>query len=170
MIHAKTIHLALRHKIQNKTMSRLKHSLVFHAKACKVIGIEKASVVYVIGSHPPICQAEGLSFNEFMELLKTCCVSRRSVNRLDRLQNAGRDLRRSFAQSRQPAFVNLFVAIALGDSIAAGFLPCGQVAESRDQTLKLQQVEILLRPISPAGESAHVCKMRGYSLGSMGNR
>src|SRR5579862_7612854 len=142
MVHAKTVHFTLSHKIQNQTMSRLEHRLVFHTKTGKVIGIEKTPVVDVIGSDPPIRQTESLGFNELMELLKTCCVSRRSVNRLGCLQDASCDLRRPFAQSRQPAFVNLFIAIALGDSIAGGFLPCGQVAESCDQTLKLQQVKI----------------------------
>ena len=105
-------------------MSRLEHRLVFHANTCKVVGIEKTPVVDVIGSDPPVRQAEGLRFDEFVELLEACRVSRRSIYRFDRLKNAVCDLRRSFAQSRQPAFVDLFVAIALGDSIAAGFLPC----------------------------------------------
>ena len=86
--------------------------------AGEIVGIEKTSIVYVIGSDPPVRQAKGLRLDEFVELLKACCVSRRSVDRLDRLQDAGGDLRRSFAQSGQPALVNLFVAIALGDAVA----------------------------------------------------
>src|SRR5580658_2075808 len=40
--------------------------------------------------------------------------------------------------------MNLFVAITLGDAVAARFLPSRQVAESGDQTLKLEYVWILL--------------------------
>jgi hypothetical protein len=69
----------------------------------------------------------------------------------------------------QPALMDLFVAIALSQAFAAQFVPSRQVAESRDQALKLQQVRILLAQLRGQRFRAF-CRIRGYSRGPMGKR
>jgi hypothetical protein len=63
MVKPQAIHFALGHQTENQTMGCLEHVLIFHAKTRKIVGIEKAPVVDVIGGDPPIGQAEGLRFD-----------------------------------------------------------------------------------------------------------
>src|SRR5271166_2646482 len=99
-------------------MSYFKNGLIFHAKAGKIVGVKKASIVNVIGGDPPVGQAEGLRFNEFVELLETRGVCGSSVGQIDSLIDGSRDFRRSRTHLGQPALMYLFVAITLDREIA----------------------------------------------------
>ena len=125
MVDAQAIDFAVRHKIQNQTVSSLKHGLIFHANGRKVIRIEKTAIVDVIGSDPPISQAESLRFDQFMELFEACRVPRCSIDRVHSFLDTSGNFWRFFAQRCQAALVYLLIAVTLGDSITTGFLPCG---------------------------------------------
>src|SRR5450432_955971 len=119
-------------------MRGLEHSFVLHANASQIVGIAKAPIVNVVGGDAPVRQAEGLCFDELMKFFEACGISWISVDRVDHSQNASHDLRRSATQLSQPSLMNLLVAIAFGDTILIGVLPCRQVAKGGDQALKLE--------------------------------
>ena len=64
-------------------MRCLKYSLIFRAKAGEIINVEKAPVVDVVGGDPPVGQAKGLRFDQFVQFLKTCRIRRVSIDQFD---------------------------------------------------------------------------------------
>ena len=103
MVNPQAIHFALGHQLSNQSMSCLKYLLIFHPNTGKIVGVEEPPIVDVIGSDPPIGQAEALRFDEFVQFFEACGISGVSIDRLDGSQDAGSDLRRPRTNFSEPA-------------------------------------------------------------------
>jgi hypothetical protein len=81
----------------------LEYGFAFHTNTGEVVGIEKSAVVDVVGGDPPVGQAEGLRFDEFVQFFEACGIGRRAVYQVDGSKNACGDLLGSRTQLDQSA-------------------------------------------------------------------
>src|SRR5882724_2597706 len=103
-------------------MRRFENFLVFHADAGEIVGVEKAAVVDVVGSDPPVGQAESLRLDELMQLFEAGRIGGRSICRSHCIRDTSNDLGSARTQLREAPFVDLLIAVALDDALMARFL------------------------------------------------
>src|SRR5258708_31964413 len=70
MVNAQAVYLAFCNQFKNQTVGSLEDVLIFHADSREVVGIEKAAVIDVLRSDPPVGQAIGLRFYEFVKFIE----------------------------------------------------------------------------------------------------
>src|SRR6266568_7520810 len=67
MVYSQAIDLSFSQQLQNEFMGLLEDVLVFLTQRGQIVDVKESSIVDVIGSHSPICEAIGLCFNELVK-------------------------------------------------------------------------------------------------------
>ena len=67
MVYSQAIDLSLSQQLQNEFMGLLEDVLVFLTQRGQIVDVKESSIVDVIGSHSPICEAIGLRLNELVK-------------------------------------------------------------------------------------------------------
>src|SRR5215469_14377560 len=140
MVDAKSVNLSLCDKIQDEFMGLVERRFVLLAQCSKIVDVEKAAVVDVIGRSSPLREAIGLSFDEFVQRIEAAGVIGTSVNRDHVLCDEFCDLARARGKCGQTTLLDVLFTGALDFLLRCCIAAIGEMTESGDDALQFKEI------------------------------